>query len=76
MSLGILYEVVYQCIYCIISGEGMAGALYWQDLITLMKETGFSTPHLVAGSHIVVQNPELQQKTGNLFVSPLKTYLI
>ncbi|KAA0702104.1 Arsenite methyltransferase [Triplophysa tibetana] len=47
-------------------GEGMAGALYWQDLITLMKETGFSTPHLVAGSHIVVQNPELQQKTGDV----------
>ncbi|KAI7801057.1 hypothetical protein IRJ41_018277 [Triplophysa rosa] len=47
-------------------GEGMAGALYWQDLITLMKETGFSTPHLVAGSHIVVHNPELQQKTGDV----------
>lgn len=53
-----------------ISGEGMAGALYWQDLITLMKETGFSTPHLVAGSHIVVHNPELQQKIGKIFVSP------
>lgn len=47
-------------------GEGMAGALYWQDLITLMKETGFSVPHLVAGSHIVVHNPELQKKIGDV----------
>uniref|UniRef100_A0A671KFG0 Arsenite methyltransferase n=1 Tax=Sinocyclocheilus anshuiensis TaxID=1608454 RepID=A0A671KFG0_9TELE len=47
-------------------GEGMAGALYWRDLITLMKDIGFSTPHLVAGSHIVVHNPELQRKTGDV----------
>lgn len=47
-------------------GEGMAGALYWRDLITLVKDIGFSTPHLVAGSHIVVHNPELQTKTGDV----------
>ncbi|TRY81812.1 hypothetical protein DNTS_001890 [Danionella cerebrum] len=47
-------------------GEGMAGALYWRDFIDLMKETGFSTPHLVSGSHIVVHNQELQKKTGDV----------
>ncbi|XP_056329244.1 arsenite methyltransferase [Danio aesculapii] len=47
-------------------GEGMAGALYWRDLITLMKDIGFSTPHLVAGSQIVVHNPELQKKIGDV----------
>ncbi|KAK7171943.1 hypothetical protein R3I93_004290 [Phoxinus phoxinus] len=47
-------------------GEGMAGALYWRDLIALMKDIGFSTPHIVAGSHIVVHNPELQKKTGDV----------
>uniref|UniRef100_A0A672RAJ9 Arsenite methyltransferase n=1 Tax=Sinocyclocheilus grahami TaxID=75366 RepID=A0A672RAJ9_SINGR len=47
-------------------GEGMAGALYWRDLITLMNDIGFSTPHLVAGSHIVVHNPEIQRKTGDV----------
>lgn len=52
----------------LLPGEGMAGALYWRDLIALMKDIGFSTPHMVAGSHIVVHNPELQKKTGNLFV--------
>ncbi|XP_016430222.1 arsenite methyltransferase-like [Sinocyclocheilus rhinocerous] len=57
-------------------GEGMAGALYWRDLITLMNDIGFSTPHLVAGSHIVVHNPEIQRKTGNLFVSFLFQELI
>jgi len=46
----------------------MAGALYWRDLIALMKDIGFSTPHMVAGSHIVVHNPELQKKTGNPLV--------
>lgn len=44
----------------------MAGTLYWRDLITLMKDIGFSTPQLVAGSHIVVHNPELQRKTGDV----------
>ncbi|XP_030632078.1 arsenite methyltransferase [Chanos chanos] len=47
-------------------GEGMAGALYWQDLISLTKEIGFSTPCLVSSSRIVVHNPDLQKKTGDV----------
>ncbi|KAL6471461.1 hypothetical protein MHYP_G00201110 [Metynnis hypsauchen] len=47
-------------------GEGMAGALYWQDLISIVKELGFSTPRLVAASHIQVYSPELQKKAGDI----------
>ncbi|XP_072547653.1 arsenite methyltransferase [Salminus brasiliensis] len=47
-------------------GEGMAGALYWQELVFLVKELGFSTPHLVAASHIQIYNSELQKKAGDV----------
>ncbi|XP_076138003.1 arsenite methyltransferase isoform X3 [Alosa pseudoharengus] len=47
-------------------GEGMAGSLYWQDLISMVKEIGFSTPNLVAATHIVVHNCELLKKTGGV----------
>uniref|UniRef100_A0AAR2IJK2 Arsenite methyltransferase n=1 Tax=Pygocentrus nattereri TaxID=42514 RepID=A0AAR2IJK2_PYGNA len=47
-------------------GEGMAGALYWQDLISVVKELGFSTPRLVAASRIQVYSPELQKKAGDI----------
>ncbi|KAG5268994.1 hypothetical protein AALO_G00197120 [Alosa alosa] len=47
-------------------GEGMAGSLYWQDLISMVKEIGFSIPYLVAATHIVVHNCELLKKTGGV----------
>ncbi|XP_072318806.1 arsenite methyltransferase [Eucyclogobius newberryi] len=47
-------------------GEGMAGALYWQDFISLALSVGFSAPYLVSASHIVVYNDELRVKTGDV----------
>lgn len=47
-----------------VAGEGMGGALYWHDFISIMKELGFSTPRLVAASHIDVHDPELKTKAG------------
>lgn len=47
-------------------GEGMGGALYWQDFISLAVSVGFSTPHLVSASVIVVHNQELQVKAGDV----------
>ncbi|XP_036391864.1 arsenite methyltransferase isoform X2 [Megalops cyprinoides] len=47
-------------------GEGMGGSLYWRDLIALVKDIGFSTPRLVAASHIMVHNSELQRKAGDI----------
>lgn len=47
-------------------GEGMGGSLFWQDLISLAHSIGFSTPHLVAASHIVIHNCELKAKAGDV----------
>lgn len=47
-------------------GEGMAGALFWQDFISLARSVGFSTPYLVSASLIVVHNHELKEKSGDI----------
>ncbi|XP_054456360.1 arsenite methyltransferase [Anoplopoma fimbria] len=47
-------------------GEGMGGSLFWQDLISLVHSIGFSTPHLVSSSHIVIYNSELKAKAGDV----------
>ncbi|XP_053363015.1 arsenite methyltransferase [Clarias gariepinus] len=47
-------------------GEGMGGALYWHDFISIMKELGFSTPRLVAASRIDAHSPELRVKAGDI----------
>ncbi|XP_019944121.2 arsenite methyltransferase [Paralichthys olivaceus] len=47
-------------------GEGMGGSLFWQDLIALANSVGFSTPHLVSASHIVVHNNDLKAKAGDV----------
>ncbi|MBN3316406.1 AS3MT methyltransferase, partial [Atractosteus spatula] len=47
-------------------GEGLGGSLYWMDLISLVKDIGFSRPYLVAASHIVIRNSELLEKTGDI----------
>ncbi|XP_060928868.1 arsenite methyltransferase isoform X1 [Limanda limanda] len=47
-------------------GEGMGGALFWQDLIALAHSIGFSTPHLVSASNIVIYNDDLKAKAGDI----------
>ncbi|CAL1570380.1 unnamed protein product [Knipowitschia caucasica] len=47
-------------------GEGMAGALYWQDFVSLALKVGFSAPYLVSASNIIVYNDELKAKTGDI----------
>ncbi|XP_029026342.1 arsenite methyltransferase [Betta splendens] len=47
-------------------GEGMGGSLFWKDLIPLAHSVGFSTPHLVSASHIVVYSSELRVKAGDI----------
>ncbi|KAM3875241.1 arsenite methyltransferase [Diretmus argenteus] len=47
-------------------GEGMGGSLFWRDLISLAQNVGFSTPHLVSASHIVIHNSELKAKAGDI----------
>uniref|UniRef100_UPI00398F6DA3 arsenite methyltransferase n=1 Tax=Pristiophorus japonicus TaxID=55135 RepID=UPI00398F6DA3 len=47
-------------------GEGLAGSLHWEDLISLVKALGFSTPYLVTASHIAIHKPELLKQTGDV----------
>ncbi|XP_026049418.1 arsenite methyltransferase [Astatotilapia calliptera] len=47
-------------------GEGMGGSLFWPDLISLARSMGFSSPHLISASHIVVYNSELKAKAGDI----------
>lgn len=51
-------------------GECIGGALWWEDLLQLAEEVGFSRPRLVTASVITVDNKELQNILGHFkFVS-------
>jgi arsenite methyltransferase len=48
-----------------ITGEGMAGALYWKDLFTLAEQTGFSTPRLASVSPVPIDREDFKKVLGN-----------
>ncbi|XP_072319687.1 arsenite methyltransferase [Eucyclogobius newberryi] len=51
-------------------GECIGGALWWEDLLQLANEVGFSRPRLVTANIITVDNKELQDILGDFkFVS-------
>ncbi|KAA0711566.1 Arsenite methyltransferase [Triplophysa tibetana] len=51
-------------------GECISGALWWEDLIRLAEEVGFSKPRLVTAAIITVGNKELEKLLGDYkFVS-------
>ncbi|KAJ8389820.1 hypothetical protein AAFF_G00112890 [Aldrovandia affinis] len=51
-------------------GECLGGALWWEDLVRLAAEVGFSPPRLVTASTITVDNKELESLLGDYkFVS-------
>ncbi|MGH0117183.1 UNVERIFIED_CONTAM: hypothetical protein FKN15_046104 [Acipenser sinensis] len=45
-------------------GECLGGALWWEDLVRLAQEVGFSPPRLVTASHIAIGNKELGSIVG------------
>ncbi|KAK6322378.1 hypothetical protein J4Q44_G00071700 [Coregonus suidteri] len=47
-------------------GEGLSGALYWRDLISLVHEVGFSTLYILTASHNVDHNIELQKNASGI----------
>ena len=47
-------------------GECLSGAFYWNDFLNTAKTCGFLDPRLVESSAITVENPELEQKLGNI----------
>lgn len=51
-------------------GECIGGALWWEDLLQLAEEVGFSPPRLVTANVITVDNKELEAILGDYkFVS-------
>ncbi|KAK2815760.1 hypothetical protein Q5P01_026227 [Channa striata] len=51
-------------------GECLGGALWWEDLLRLAEEVGFSPPRLVTANVITVDNKDLQDILGDFkFVS-------
>jgi SAM-dependent methyltransferase len=50
----------------VLHGECLAGALYWNDFITLAKACGFRDPRLVADRPVTVDDPALATQLGNL----------
>ncbi|XP_067115349.1 arsenite methyltransferase [Osmerus mordax] len=51
--------------HTVLWGECLGGALWWQDLLQLAEEVGFSTPQLVTASVITVNNKELEALLGD-----------
>ncbi|CAL8373238.1 arsenite methyltransferase [Gadus morhua] len=46
-------------------GECLSGALWWEDLMQLAEEVGFSPPRFVSGAAIKVFNKEMQDILGD-----------
>ncbi|CAD5126206.1 DgyrCDS14376 [Dimorphilus gyrociliatus] len=49
----------------ILWGEGIAGALHWQDLLEMAKRIGFTTPILYKASPICLIDKHIQTRVGN-----------
>ena len=47
-------------------GECLGGALYWNDFLQLARRHGFADPRLVTDKPLLITNPELALRIGNL----------
>jgi len=50
----------------VLYGECLGGALYWNDFLQLARCHGFKDPRLVTDKPILITNPELELRIGNL----------
>ena len=48
----------------VLLGECLAGALYWNDFLTLAKQTGFADPRLVTDRPLAIGDPAIAEKLG------------
>jgi arsenite methyltransferase len=46
-------------------GECLSGALYWNDFLTLAKQSGFTDPRLVDDRPLKIENESIQAKLGS-----------
>jgi arsenite methyltransferase len=50
----------------VLYGECLGGALYWNDFLQLARRHGFADPRLVTDKPLLITNPELALRIGNL----------
>ena len=50
----------------VLYGECLGGALYWNDFLQLARRQGFVDPRLVTDKPLLITNPELALRIGNL----------
>ncbi len=54
----------------VLYGECLSGALYWNDFLTIAKQSGFADPRMVNTRPLTIENPELEKRIAPLsFVS-------
>ncbi len=50
----------------VLLGECLAGALYWNDFLTLAKQAGFADPRLVTDRPLAIGDPAIAEKLGGV----------
>lgn len=50
----------------VLYGECLGGALYWNDFLRLANATGFADPRLVEDRPLLITDPSLSERVGNL----------
>jgi len=50
----------------VLHGECLSGALYWNDFLTIARESGFIDPRLVTDRPLAISNPAIELKLGNI----------
>lgn len=50
----------------VLYGECLGGALYWNDFLRLAQRNGFIDPRLVTDRPLLISDPQLAEKTGNI----------
>lgn len=49
----------------VLYGECLAGALYWNDFVTLARDCGFGDPRLVESRRLTIDNPAIEARLGD-----------
>jgi len=50
----------------VLYGEGLSGALYWNDFLNIARKVGFSDPRLVEDAPITINNKKIEERVGHI----------
>ncbi|PIE43024.1 MAG: methyltransferase type 11 [Gammaproteobacteria bacterium] len=50
----------------VLYGECLSGALYWNDFLEIAKKAGFADPRLVEDRPLIIDNPKIEERLGNI----------